>query len=337
MIDPLLRPSTGDAGASAGSPICILLCVDAAYLKQAGITLGSILASNPDASIDAYIAGPGLDPDRFDTIFKPLVAGHPSCRVHRCDLDEGDLPDLPVSAHISRSTYTRILLNRFIGAEHRRVLYLDADTIVCADLTPLWTTSLDGAVLAAARDHFRLDLPAIGFDPDEPYFNAGMLLIDMQRWRALDCERRLLDFLGREIERLPWMDQDALNLVLRGQIRFVGLEWNFQPRCADVPATFLNLDDRDYEALRSSPALIHYTTSYKPWNAGFRVHYSDRFFAAARRAGLPLDPARPRTPRDRLLQIKTWMRWHFPRAFRFLRQVLRPDAAALMYRAGPGQ
>lgn len=329
-------PSSPSTVQSGLAPICVLLCVDSAYLAQAAITIGSILSSNPDSSFEIYVAGPGLDPEQFDTIFAPLIASHAKWRLHRRDFAEDQLPDLPVTDHISRSTYTRILLDRFIDPRHPRVLYLDADMIVRADLTPLWSTPLDGAVLAAARDHFRLDLPAIGFAPDEPYFNAGMLLIDMERWRALDCERRVLDFLAREIERLPWMDQDALNIVLRGQVRFVGLEWNFQPRCADVPPDFLGLPEAEYAHLRADPSLIHYTTSYKPWNASFRVHYSDAFFAAARFAGLNFARARPKTFGDRLMQAKTWLRWNFPRAFRFLRQTFRPAAAAQMYRAGSG-
>lgn len=332
----MLNPPSQPTDQPERAPICVLLCVDSAYLPQAGITIGSILRSNPGASFEIYVAGPGLDPEQFDAIFAPLRASHSSWRLHRCDFAEDQLPDLPVTAHISRSTYTRILLDHFVDPRHQRVLYLDADMIVRADLTPLWSTRLDGAVLAAARDHFRLDLPAIGFAPDEPYFNAGMLLIDMERWRALDCERRVLDFLAREIERLPWMDQDALNIVLRGQVRFVGLEWNFQPRCADVPPDFLGLPVAEYDQLRADPSLIHYTTSYKPWNAPYRVHYSDDFFSAARFAGLTFARARPSSLKDHLMQLKTWLRWNFPRGFRFLRQTFRPAAAAQMYRAGTG-
>ena len=142
------------------------------------------------------------------------------------------------------------------------------------------------------------------------------------------------------------MDQDALNLVLRGHVRFVGLEWNFQPRCADVPAAFLGLEPAAYARLRASPRIIHYTTSEKPWNAGHRIHYSDRYcrVAQAVAGGVPagalaeaLPVAPPRGLRDRLvrtaLREKTRLRWHFPRAFRFLRRRLRPEAAALMYRA----
>ena len=92
-------------------------------------------------------------------------------------------------------------------------------------------------------DHFRLDGEVIGFDAGEPYFNSGMILIDMARWRERNCEQRVLDVLARWGHELPWMDQDALNIALRGEVRFLDLVWNWQPRCADVPAAFLGLDE----------------------------------------------------------------------------------------------
>jgi lipopolysaccharide biosynthesis glycosyltransferase len=332
----------------ADRPICLLFCVDDGYLAQAAVALASILESNPSTAVAVTLAAFDRDPARAEALFAPLLARHPACRLVYRDLDDTTLFDgLPVTRRFSRSIYTRILFDRFVDEAHERVLYLDADVVTCANLRPLWNTPLEGKAVAAVRDHFRLDLEDIGFSPDESYFNSGVLLIDRQAWRADGFERRILALLAESGHRLPWMDQDALNLVLRGHVRFVGLEWNFQPRCADVPAGFLGLEPGAYARLRASPRIIHYTTSQKPWNAGYRIHYSDRYIRAARAlarngtppgalaGALPVDS--PRRLRERLVQAalreKTRMRWHFPRAFRFLRRRLRPEAAALMYRA----
>ena len=328
-------------------PICLLLCVDDRYLAQAAVALASILESNFGTAFAVTLAAFDRDAARSEALFAPLLARHPACQLVYRDLDDTALFDgLPVTPRFSRSIYTRILFDRFVDEAHDRVLYLDADVVACADLRPLWNTSLDGRAVAAVRDHFRLDLDDIGFSPDEPYFNSGMLLIDRQAWREGGFERRVLAVLAESGHQLPWTDQDALNLVLRGHVRFVGLEWNFQPRCADVPAAFLGLEPAAYARLRASPRIIHYTTSEKPWNAGHRIHYSDRYrrVAQAVAGGVPagaLADALPVAPtrglRDRLvrtaLREKTRLRWHFPRAFRFLRRRLRPEAAALMYRA----
>ncbi|MCJ2038556.1 glycosyltransferase family 8 protein [Methylobacterium sp. J-059] len=323
---------------AAGDPICILFCIDRAYLRQAGVTLGSILEHNPTTAFEVYVAGFDRDPAASEAIFARLAARHGSCTIRYADLEEGLFADLPVTRQFSASIYTRIVLDRFIDRRHGRVLYLDADTVVRSDLHGLWTTPLEGYVLAAVQDHFRLDSEAIGFAADEPYFNSGVLLINMHAWRAEACEGRVLAYLGETGRDLPWMDQDALNVVLRGRVRFLDLGWNFQPRCADVPAGFLGLTSAAYAALRADPYLIHYTTSQKPWNAAHRVHYSRDFFAAARTAGLGslLDAPPARGAKERLDAVKTRLRWHFPSIFRAFRRLLKPEAAAMMYRARAG-
>ncbi|WP_336489085.1 glycosyltransferase family 8 protein [Methylobacterium nigriterrae] len=322
---------------SPETPIRVLYCLDNNYLRQLGISLASMLRSNPASRFEVHIAMLARDRVLSNRVMDAVTAAFGNVRIAYHDLDETLFDAFPVTQSISKSTYIRIILGRFVPRDCERILYLDADTIVRADVRPLWRTPLDGAVLAAVRDHFSLDAEAISFAPDEPYFNAGVLLIDMNRWRALDIEGRVLAYLGEHANRLPWMDQDALNAVLRGHVRYVGLEWNFQPRCADVPAEFLGLDEATYARLRAHPSLVHYTTSFKPWNAAHRVHYSGLFYEAARL--LPSSPDLvPQPPgagrfRDRLMGLKTTLRWHFPRAFRRIRQILKPSEAALMYRA----
>ena len=314
----------------------ILYCIDDAYLAQAAVSLSSVLKSNPVAHINVTIAGLGLEKGRAAGLFTPLLKRHPRCRIAIHDLNTEMFAGLPVTPRFSKSVYTRILLDRFMGPEVERVLYLDADTIVQADLLLLWEMDLKGKTIGAAPDHFRLENEVIGSADDEPYFNSGVIFFDMTAWRAKGYEQKVLNYLAREGHKLPWMDQDALNVILRGDVLFIDIGWNFQPRCADVPAVFLGLSKRQYDSLRSKPYIVHYTTSVKPWNLGYQVHYSDRFFHAVQQAGLgELFPKpRPADTRQRWDSLKTKLRWRFPRLFRIARTVLRPKSAALMYRAG---
>lgn len=319
--------------------IAVVLCVDSRYLVQAAVTAGSLLDSNPGAEFDIVVAVLERDVSLSDAAFGKVRA-EPRCRLSFRDLDPGMVSGLPETAQFSRSVYSRILIDRIVPQDCRRVLYLDADIVVNGDIAPLWTMPLGGAVLAAARDHFRIEMEAIGLAPDEAYFNSGVLLIDMPRWREERCEKRLLSFLAAKAHALPWMDQDAINIVLRGRIREAGLTWNFQPRCADVPASFLGLTGDEHRRLRKHPRIVHYTTRYKPWNAEHGVHYGELFFAAARRwlpAGLVPPQPRSATASARLQSAKRSLRWQFPRSFRFVRTLLRPAAAARMYRAGPDE
>lgn len=330
------NPSEPNFGRIPNEPICIALCVDERYLRQAKVVIGSVLRSNRSSVFHFHVAGFGLDVQATKACLASLFGQGRRHALSVHSLDDADVADLPTTPQFSLNAYARIIVDRFIGAEHSRVLYLDADIVVLGDLRRLWGANLRGATLAAAPDHFRLNPEEIGFGPGDPYFNSGVLLIDMARWRKRDCARRVLDYLVEHGERLPWMDQDALNVVLRDEVHFVGIEWNFQPRCADAPPDFLGLDPATYRSVRDRPSIIHYTTSHKPWNEAFRVHYSGVFLDAARSVGLEFNPRAPIRAADLVLQAKTKLRWFFPGPFRLLRSALRPKAALQMYRAGPG-
>jgi len=46
------------------------------------------------------------------------------------------------------------------------------------------------------------------------YFNAGVLLLNLKKWRSDGISAKLKNVLLDQPERLRNMDQDALNLVL---------------------------------------------------------------------------------------------------------------------------
>ena len=99
-----------------------------------------------------------------------------------------------------------------------RVLYLDADVVVVDDLRALYATDLGSNVVAAAPDLYRqYRLAAFGLSGSQPYVNAGVLLIDLARWRRESLTDRLVRFVERSGPQLELHDQDALNAVAAAQ------------------------------------------------------------------------------------------------------------------------
>ena len=138
--------------------------------------------------------------------------------------------NLPKSrAHVSRVTYARLLIDRLLPTDIGRILYLDCDMIVRGDIKELWERDLTGKTVGAVREavpysnHATLGLPL-----GAPYFNAGVMLIDLERWRALEIGHRALDFVCNNPDKLLWWDQCALNLVLYEDWMSLENKWNVQ-------------------------------------------------------------------------------------------------------------
>ena len=109
-----------------------------------------------------------------------------------------------------------------------------------------------------------------GLDPTLPYLNTGALLIDVDRWNSENLTSRILGYL--EKYDLPCVDQDAINLVLKGGFDRLRPAFNSMPyhimkllRTADLVET---LDDIS-EAI-VNPSVIHFHRSFlgKPWCIG---------------------------------------------------------------------
>src|SRR5262249_22491076 len=168
------------------------------------------------------------------------------------------------SSYISALTYARLLIAELLPRSIRKVLYLDVDILVCDDLTPLLQTDLEGFAFGAVLDLldnrvkagetiWTKDLPRVQY-----YLNAGVLLMDLERWRAEQISGKALDYL-KEHPKTPLSDQDALNVVCDGRWKQLNARWNV-----------IN-DHRTKISSRGTgtgPAILHFAGPLKPWQVG---------------------------------------------------------------------
>jgi lipopolysaccharide biosynthesis glycosyltransferase len=174
---------------------------------------------------------------------------------------------LPDPGRFSRATYGRLFVHE-VAPSANRVIYLDADTLPVRPIGELADMSLGGAVAAAVRDDYIATFgspegPAErdpGLDPGLPYFNSGVLVIDVAAWRRACVADRAARWLAKFGQETEMVDQDALNVVLQGDWQELPAMWNvgwgwYEPgRC-----------EGSIETMVDEVRILHYTTEYKPW------------------------------------------------------------------------
>lgn len=192
-------------------------------------------------------------------------------------LDCGSLHGLPPSLFgIDPISYGRLFGPGQLAGEVERLIYLDVDTLVRHDLTALWTTDLEGRPVAAVRDpgatsigHPTLGIPdyeALGFAATAPYFNSGVMVIDVKRWNDDGAANRCLEFLSMQrINRFA--DQDALNAVFYKDWTPLPMRWNVFAHPPQRPLIGLRKSTREVIAAQIDPAIVHYAGVEKPWAA----------------------------------------------------------------------
>jgi lipopolysaccharide biosynthesis glycosyltransferase len=180
------------------------------------------------------------------------------------DLDQSDMfrdiaGRMPENKRLSNIVYARLMIDRLVGSEVERLLYLDCDMLVREDVAELFALDLEGNAIAAVRDSIgafitnRRDLKQNRdlFDPADYYFNAGMVLIDVGRWREANVIGRMEEAFASGVMQRIYYDQDLLNLVFKG--RWLKLPWRW------------NVIDARHAHDGVDPAIVHYTGPSKPW------------------------------------------------------------------------
>lgn len=201
----------------------------------------------------------------------------------------------PISGHISEAAYFRLCLELAIDRETSRVIYLDCDLVVVGDISQLWEADLQGEIIGAVADYSlgawthpiqkRL-LSALNQQPRLPYFNSGVLVIDMHRWRTHGVMQKAFEFLHAHPEAASFHDQDALNAVLCNNWHQLDPRWNRPSNyrwCRDQGQLPFG---EDKQLSLDSPFLVHFVSGSKPW-ADYRHPDKAAFDRYASIAGYP--------------------------------------------------
>lgn len=166
---------------------------------------------------------------------------------------------LPMERRFRRIIYARLLLDRILPASVQRAIYLDSDTMVMGDIVQVWNVDLHERTLGAVGDPMRLlnmhgrDLAEKRdlFEPAMPYFNSGMLVIDMLRYAEANIFGRIGELATKNVLSQLYYDQDILNLIFKDD--WQALDWRF------------NIVDPHMAHQAMNPVIVHYTLQARPW------------------------------------------------------------------------
>jgi lipopolysaccharide biosynthesis glycosyltransferase len=261
----------------------IAMAVDAKYVRQLAVALVSI-SEQVDDPCRVHVLHDGVS-----LADRERMQGKVSDRIDVAWIDARPAVDgrrLPRG--IPRSIYFRLYLAQLLPRDLERVIFLDADVIVRRSLRALWCASLGDAPIGAVRDAYlpwvarnrRFDWRGVDVSPDAPFFNSGVMVVDLRRWRDDGIGARALALLSEESRMF---DQRALNIVLAHNWAVLDPRWNVQSYhlTGDTCLAFVSEGrERLDEALRD-PAIVHFTggSFNRPWQAPCRNPYRDEWLA----------------------------------------------------------
>jgi lipopolysaccharide biosynthesis glycosyltransferase len=204
-------------------------CCDDTYAPHMGAALCSAL-HNLDKGTSATVFVVGNLHDRNKKNIRAIINKY-HAKVRFIAVDIHAFTDLKLTDYISPAAYFRLALPELLPQDVSKVLYLDCDLIIKDDLTKLFDIDIAdyyfAAVPEAEQKSKYIDRERLGITQDALYFNTGVLLINLEKWRIGGSTRKIMDFIKANPHRIRWWDQDAMNIFFHDSYRAIDSYWNF--------------------------------------------------------------------------------------------------------------
>lgn len=244
--------------------ISVAICCDDNFALYGAMALYSAAINlNRDTTLCCYVVDTGMS----DVVKRKLtrVFSKENVSLNWITIDAAALNRLPLpeGSWLNQSTYARILLPELLPDTVSRIIYLDSDTIVDDDILYLSRINLSGCVLGACVAPAQSTVEAssshqilehLGMKSKSPYFNGGVLLIDVDMWKKTKLTNRALTLIEKEGMNFAYADQDALNILLEKQWLEIDSRWN-------VPTSSFIAADGEMIPLTQRASIIHFTGS----------------------------------------------------------------------------
>ena len=252
----------------------IVTCTDHNFIMPTGVMMQSVCVNNLDSPINFHIISDESLTEKDKEDLNTVISKFANKDLFFYIVDGNMLSDMPAlnNTYVTKATYYRLELARLLPESVDKALYLDGDIIVRESLADLWYTDISKYALAAVPDNnTELDLRS-------GYFNAGVMLINLNYWRAHKLNKLFYDYIHNNSEKIKFHDQDVLNSVLKDQKLLLPVKYNlscgwlWKVSGANKEEYISQSDDAI-----NDPVIIHYTTGNKPWNKGCRHPYRHIF------------------------------------------------------------
>ena len=236
--------------------IPILLCFDANYANYAAVATYSAFKNTKTSLYFYWIITPESE------LIAKKIKNHLEKFNIEIELIAGDITKFEnwkAEWHFTTAIYLRLLAPDLLPNENK-IIYIDCDTLVLNDLTELYDTRLDDAVIGGVEDKGGAISSKVPRSDDDVYLNAGVLLMDLLSLRNSGFLEQSMLIYQQYKDEITWADQCIINKYAERKKLSLHPKWNRQIFSnASRDSQFLVLSDPTYTSV------LHFVGGIKPW------------------------------------------------------------------------
>lgn len=238
----------------------IVFAADSNYLPHLAVALLSMIDNNRRLELNVHV----LNNDISQKDWKKLLqlTKNSSAKLFDIKIQREEYSDLPTSGHLKLQTWYRLSIPDVLNV--KKALYLDSDIEINGSLIELLEYDLGDYYLAAVEEPG--DPPStLGLQSGNKYFNAGVMLFNLDAWRRHQVSLKALSFAMNFPDRISWADQCALNYMLQGRWLSLPEKFNYQKKSVELIGRSNTSKEMDIYH-DNNPVIVHYNGSVKPWH-----------------------------------------------------------------------
>lgn len=266
----------------------IVYSSDDNYAQHLCVSIVSLLETHKSTDgINVFVIENGISQEARKNI--EMTVGKYRCDLHWIAFAPYEKKlKLDMDWPISISSYARLFLADMLPAWCDRVIYLDCDTIVCRPLSDLYHWDMKSSYVAGVEDLIMDSFKEkVHLKPSQKYINAGILLIDICKWREKNMAEVFLDFIKEHKGKVIHHDQGTINGTLHDSCMVLPPEFNvmtpfYTQRFCRMKKFYELKNYYSKEAIENAkkkPVIIHYTPEYvgRVWETGCRHPKADLY------------------------------------------------------------
>lgn len=231
---------------------CVVVATDRDYVVPTEVMLRSLDANyHGNEKLDVYVLVPErmknweFSGTRFNNLNLIITVPEETSTKEFADatrpIYEGN--------RISNASMYRFFIADVIP-NYQKAVYIDSDCIIARDITPL--LEYRSVTPVAAFPEIQMELADNNTFKDAPYFNSGVMVLDLTWWRTHRISRKLMKTASTLTDWTGNTDQDVLNVVFRNNWTPLPMGFNY------LINIYPNIEMKD-------PLVVHWAGKKKPW------------------------------------------------------------------------
>lgn len=209
----------------------VLYLTDNNYAPFAGVSITSLFENNKNIDkLRVFIIDDSISADNKEKFLK--VAEQYGHEIVFLDMTEGINTLKKLGAPTYRNSYTTYLKLFAFGLlpnNVHRIFFIDSDSVVVDDLSEMIDIDMEGCMIGAVRDGISHPYKvAMGYNPNDSWFNMGIMLVDVDKWKSENAELKIIEQLKKRTSYMA-VDQDLLNITQHGNIMTLHPRYNATP------------------------------------------------------------------------------------------------------------